>query len=162
MAKCRIICKTYIFISIVWFPHIIVLFSDFSALCTVVLSQRLKEDMQFFHKSSHSSSKLQAHCLSVCLCSALLWQYVVRCKNKDIMGSCVDVWYFSQTTRLHGRKCSLVVDSKHYNSKRICIALAWYLIWKIYIFLTYFLRIWTVCGWSNTNYTSSTKYLSTK
>ena len=89
-------------------PHFIVLFVRFhSSLCEVVLlSQRLKEDMQFFHKSSHSSSKLQAHCLSVCLCSALLWQYVVRCKNKDIMGSCVDVWYFSQTTRLHGRKCS--------------------------------------------------------
>ena len=69
-------------------PHFIVLFVRFhSSLCEVVLlSQRLKEDMQFFHKSSHSSSKLQAHCLSVCLCSALLWQYVVRCKNKDIMG----------------------------------------------------------------------------
>ena len=85
--NCKIF-KLYIFTSIVWHPPFYCIFVRFhSSLCEVVLlSQRLKEDMQFFHKSSHSSSKLQAHCLSVCLCSALLWQYVVRCKNKDIMG----------------------------------------------------------------------------
>ena len=86
--NCKIF-KLYIFTSIVLTsPILLYFFVRFhSSLCEVVLlSQRLKEDMQFFHKSSHSSSKLQAHCLSVCLCSALLWQYVVRCKNKDIMG----------------------------------------------------------------------------